>query len=132
MDTTATLASDLAAIVATAYDDRTERDACWRFVVQFVDDFVRADATARSHAVADRPPTSGSRRWDAFVAALVDHLCRAHGVRVPRWVHDAAFVLDEWWFPSGYESLHATALVESPGAFAVRGIFLTGQALARL
>ena len=131
MDTIATLATDLAAIVARAQDDRTERDAGWPVIVQFIDDFGRVDAISRSQAVADRPQTTGSSRWDAFVAALVDHLCRTNGVQAPRWVHDAVFVLDEWWFPSGYESLHATALVESPAPFAVRGIFLTGRALDR-
>ena len=131
MDTIADVAADLSTTVATARDQRSERDACWSIIVQFIDDFARANDASRVQTVANRPSTTGSHRWDAFVAALTEHLCRLHGVRVPRWALDQAYVLEEWWFPSGYESLHATALVESPASFAVRGIFLTGGALAR-
>lgn len=131
------LANDLAALARSSAwlaepPNRAERDEGWRVVVQFIDDFERANRPQRRLALAGEPSSTGSACWDAFVAALAEYLSRRFGAEPPSWVFSANRVLEHWWFPSGYESLYATALVESPAPFAVRGIFLTAGALARL
>jgi transcriptional regulator with XRE-family HTH domain len=108
---------------------RGDEPEAWRHVMQLLDD-VRGDPTPAA-LLADRPPPTGVRRWDALLAATAAHLAHEGDVYPAAWTHDPRYVLDEWWFPSGIESLHAMALVQSPAQFRVRGIFLLDGALDR-
>ena len=83
----------------------------------------------RSRIVVDQPATTGSERYDALLAGIVELACASHLVVAPLWVNDESYFLGEWWFISGIASLHADALVHSPISLARRGVFVTQGAL---
>jgi hypothetical protein len=99
-------------------------------VVQFITLFEAAPNSRRAAMVADEPARVGDERWDAMLAATAEHVCYHHGLAVPQWSADPDRFLDSWWFVSPYRSLHASALVSSPAAFANRGVFLHADSLA--
>lgn len=80
--------------------------------------------------VRDEPPTVGDLRFDALLAAVVEHGCACRRVKAPGWVDGPGRFLESWWFVAGMRSLHADALVHSPISFARRGVFITSGALS--
>jgi hypothetical protein len=107
-----------------------DRHAALRWVAQFMDDFERADPERRGAMVAVEPDPTGDQRWDAMLAAAAEHLCYHHGLSVPSWTVDPTRFLERWWFVSPYRSVHASALVSTPAAFANRGVFIHAGSLA--
>jgi len=100
-----------------------------RWVAQFVAEFHRGSAADRSWQVADEPPRTGDRRWDAMLAGVVEHLCFHNDLAPPAWVLEPDRFLDQWWFVTPYLSLHPSAFVETPAALANRGVFIHGSSL---
>lgn len=78
------------------------------------------------------PGSAGDRRWDALIAGVIERAAHRVGVRVPSWTAVPARFLQTWWFVSPYETLHASALVESPPELANRGVFLHESSLSRV
>jgi hypothetical protein len=109
-----------------------DRHEAFRWVVQFMADFVQTDDEARAGLVAEEPPGTGDARWDAMLAAATEHLCFHHGLAVPVWTLAAERFLDQWWFVAPYLSLHASAFVATPAAFANRGVFVHADSLKSL
>lgn len=79
--------------------------------------------------VADEPASTGDARWDALLGATAEHVCYHHRVGVPRWSMSPERFLESWWFVSPYRSVHASALVATPAAFANRGVFVHADSL---
>jgi hypothetical protein len=100
-----------------------------RLAFAFVESFDRAGESDRLRMIHDRPDAVGDARFDALLAALVEHLGAKASIPPPAWTEDPDRFLDTWWFMSGLRSLHADALVHSPISFARRGVFITGDAL---
>lgn len=100
-----------------------------RWVAQFVDEFEHAGEVDRPALIADEPPGTGDRRWDAMLAGVVEHLCFHHGLPTPQWTLRPGRFLDHWWFVTPYRSLHASAFVATPPALANRGVFIHESSL---
>jgi hypothetical protein len=96
----------------------------WLWVRQFLDDFYAASPERRAEMIAARPDWTGDRRYDAYLAALAEHLAVHYGLSVPAWVEEPERFLEQWWFPTQFKSLHAMAIVQSPASFKRRGIFV--------
>ncbi len=98
----------------------------WICIREFLDDFYAAEGDGERQAamIAERPELTGDRHFDAYLAALAEHLAVRRGLSVPAWVHEGERFLDQWWFPTAFRSLHALALVQSPASFRRRGIFV--------
>ena len=90
----------------------------------------RAPVDDRQYLVASEPVPTGDERYDALLAAITEYLCTRQGLLAPPWVEDPSRFLDQWWFVSGIQSLHADAIAHSPISFARRGVFITAGALA--
>lgn len=123
-------------IAATAIAIRAslaKGDEPWalRLVWEFLDDFYAATLASRCRLIADEPERTGDVRFDAFLAALAEHLAYHHQIAAPPWSADPGQVLEPWWFVAPFRSLHATALMESPASFRRRGIFISANALSR-
>jgi len=108
----------------------------WRFgVCQLIDDY----QTARRHATPDlaaglfkhSPAPCGDCRFDAALAALGEHLARRDSRTPPTWVFEPERYAQPWWFVSGFSSLRAMELVQSPLAFRKRGVFIRDGDLVR-
>jgi hypothetical protein len=121
------LAAEMAPLVG-AGDERSLAEAR-RLAFSFIETFHRAAPEHRRLLVGERPPHTGDPRFDALLAAVVEHVCAEQLIPAPGWVAEPDRFLDRWWFMSGLSSLHADALVHSPISFARRGIFVTGDAL---
>ena len=81
------LANDLAALARSPAwlakpPNRAARDERWRVVVQFIDDFERANPPQRQLGLAGESSSTGSACWNAFVAQAG----QPKRVR-PSWLH---------------------------------------------
>lgn len=68
----------------------------------------------------------------AYLAAVVEHLCRRDKIRIPEWVHDPKYFLQEPFFGGGLENIKSFLIVESPVAFRRRNIFVSENATVRV
>ncbi len=100
-----------------------------RLSFRFLERYGKSDPETRGRITAGQPAPTGSQRFDALLAGIVEYACASHGVVAPAWVNDEGLFLGEFWFVSGVESLHADALVHSPISLARRGVFVTQGAL---
>ena len=85
-------------------------------------------------ASADGPPgiEESMRRFDAAIAALAEFLCTEAGLPYPAWTEDEKRFAEPWWFVSGLRGFEATALRDSPIAFARHGVFVNEEAFERV
>lgn len=112
-------------------------EALWRFgVLQLLDDY---DSIMRHQGVAaaaqvftDEPALTGHSGLDAAYAALACWLAHRDGWDAPSWACDSGRVARPWWFVSDSAYGRAWALVQSPGEFRIRGVFISDMALARV
>ena len=83
-----------------------------------------ANQSERAALVAAEPD-SVDPHWDAFVAALAEHLCSEAAVDPPTWTRKPGRHLDEMWFAGGcFEFDRARTIATTPSAFWRHGIWL--------
>ncbi len=103
-------------------------DVAFRLLLEFLDD-VRATGDRDLLAmVADPPNGTGMSRFDAFLAALVEHSCAAARTPCPRWTSDPGRFAEPWWFVA---TMHAPALVDNPISFTRHGVVIGSRGLTR-
>jgi hypothetical protein len=78
--------------------------------------------------LADRFPEG--RLADAYLAAVADALAERLSRWGPGWTRKPERFLHEPWFASPGPHMRACLLLESPGAFRERNIFVTANALS--
>lgn len=100
-----------------------------RLAFRFVEIFDRAEIDERAVLVVESPKPTGDIRYDALLAAIAEYVCARHDMLPPSWVDDEDRFLEKWWFVSGFRSLHADAIANSPISFSRRGVFITAGAL---
>ena len=100
-----------------------------RLAFRFLERYDKSDWETRHRITAEPPLTTGSDRYDALLAGIVEFAYASHGVVAPPWVNAEHYFLSKWWFVSGMASLHANALAHSPISLARRGVFVTQGAL---
>jgi hypothetical protein len=109
----------------------------WRFgVLQLLDDYestLRHEGLEAAERVfAEAPPLTGHSGLDASFAALACWLATRDSWQAPDWARDPARVARPWWFVSESAYGRSWAMVESPGEFRIRGVFITKSALDRV
>ena len=67
---------------------------------------------------------------DAILASTAEFLCREMSLPSPLWLEGVP-APPKAWFVSGFDSLRAIALAESPLAFRLRKIFVLENFLSR-
>lgn len=106
----------------------TEGEESWKI---WLFNFVDAFRNKKDRAYIYSPPVCGlSSNLNALVAGTVETLCDELGIKTPLWC-DAVPPLTIPWFVSGFESLKALAIVESPIHFRKRNIFVLDNFLFR-
>ncbi len=108
-----------------------DQSSAWAAIRDFLDGFVSAPVEARGELMAERP-AAVEVRFDAYLAALAEHLAVHHHIGVPAWAQEPDRFLSQWWFPTRFRSLHAMAMVQSPASFRRRGIFVDSTELQRV
>lgn len=127
----ATPLTDAAIEIATLLGRGRAADA-WRRLLDFVDDFRGSPTAGKRLLVRDAPPTTESRSFDAALAGLAEFLCTEADISIPPWTDEPHRFAEPWWFVSGLRGLEATALRDSPIAFARHGVFLNEGAFDRV
>jgi hypothetical protein len=115
---------DLAGHLSRAVDDALR----WRLIAEFLEEYGWEPAPARLDLLADEPMTTGSERWDVFLAALAEHLALGDHRRAPAWAEERT--LATFWFPFNTPAARADAIVHAPVAFRRRGVYVAPQELA--
>jgi hypothetical protein len=101
-------------------------------VREFLDELALMNPEQMRRAIQRRPSPTGDARFDAYLAALAEHVAAIHGLERPDWSHEPGRFLDHFWFVSEVKGFRALALVESPAAFRRRGIFISAGSLSRV
>ena len=70
--------------------------------------------------LAERVPLTHTK-WDALLAAMVEHLARLHGHDQPAWVDEPERFLDSPWVLSPVPVIRMEALMFAPAAFLRHG-----------
>lgn len=84
--------------------------------------FQHADRRERAFLV-EQAPEPFDARWDAFLAAYVEHLCYRAGMPAPGWVFAPDRYLSRFWFPGKrFPRERAATILTTPGAFEAHGI----------
>ena len=123
-DDVATIAVDIRH--ALAQDDR---GLAFRYLVQMNDHLVAEHGLVRGVLAITEPESTGSKTWDAAIAALVDYRLNQEGVPAP-----------EWTAASGRRLEHARPLLvdpadpvppreEVPAEFLARGVLVWRDSL---
>lgn len=106
-------------------------NAAWVAIRDFVDGYRVVAPAVRRELIATRPE-SVEPRFDAYLAALSEHLAVHDEIPVPGWAGEPQRFLSRWWFPTQFRSLHAMALVQSPASFRRRGVFIDATEFQRV
>ncbi|MGH9064691.1 MAG: hypothetical protein ACRDZQ_07915 [Acidimicrobiales bacterium] len=117
-----------AVAVAEALAEGRERRAR-TLLFQFINDWRAAHPDDRPGLVAEEPPPTGERRYDAFVAATAEFLCATSGVPIPRWTRQPHRFAEPFFFLSDAKGLWGRDLVDSPITFSRHGVFIPRESL---
>ena len=118
----------------TGVAQRARRDGDFRHAArEFLDEFaLRGDDRLRAQAIAERPPSTGDPRYDAYLGALAEHLAAVHGLERPAWSIEPGRFLSSFWFVSEVPGFRAIAIAQAPAAFRRRGVFIPERSLHRV
>lgn len=82
--------------------------------------FHQASPERQRAVLLERPEVTGTR-WDALLAAIVEHIARLHGHPIPGWVNEPERFLDTPWVISEYRTIAIDSVLYAPGAFIRHG-----------
>ena len=80
----------------------------------------RIEPGGQAKVLAGPPPLTESR-WDALLAATVEHIAALHGHTPPAWVDEPARFLAETWVVTDIHSMRMDAIAFAPAAFIRHG-----------
>ena len=103
-----------------------------RMSVEFADSARLSNQIEQLCRISQEPPSTGSSKWDAFIAGVAEWVSLDGGLPAPLWSQDESRSLDEAWFLSPYENQRAFAFQTSPGPFRARCIYVSGPSLASI
>lgn len=111
---------------------QTMADDPWVGIHDFLNEFFGADPVTRLHLITEEPAPTGDPRFDAYLAALAEHLADDYRLDRLTWTNHPSRFLDRMWFPNGCRDRWAAALVHIPAAFRRRSIFVEATELQRM
>jgi transcriptional regulator with XRE-family HTH domain len=126
--TCAATGADIRARLARTAHERRRTEQAFRSALSFSDGLAGAAPSIRIALCVTEPPATGDARFDALLAAVVEHHLTADGLAVPAWVEDPARILTETWTPDPYAGPDIAE--HTPAAFRRHGLLLVGTELA--
>ncbi len=121
-------ACEAALAIATELASNSDRHA-WREVIQLSDDLAGASPAVRVALSVTEPAPTGDHRYDALVAAIVDHWLTTDRLPLPEWVRTPQRTLTEPWHVEPLASLRPAARKATPKAIVRHGIYLAASEL---
>ena len=82
--------------------------------------FHARSAAEQREALAERVPLTHTK-WDALIAAMVEHVAWLHGHEPPAWVDEPERFLDSTWVVSPLRTIRMESLMFAPAAFLRHG-----------
>jgi len=84
----------------------------------------------RRSALVSREPDGIDPRWDAFLAAYVEHRCISDGLEPPAWTLQRERQLREFWYAGGcHDYDRVRTIVTTPITFEAHGIWFPREEL---
>lgn len=127
LPTRSSTVADIADAVYVAVRARDTRRAL-RLLVQLNDDLASEHGVVRVALAVTPPAPTGDVRFDAYIAALVEHHLHAEALPVPGWVNEPARFLKEPWTVDRFADPDIAA--HTPDAFRRHGVLLDAIELA--
>jgi transcriptional regulator with XRE-family HTH domain len=124
IDTAASLALQI------AEDVRAGKQAyALRAFIQLNDNLCSVEGSTRLALCMTEPAPTGSKRWDAAIAALVAYRLRQQGVLAPTWVNDPSRFLGKVWNISEGTYSFVVDVNDVPKEFLERGTLVAARDL---
>jgi hypothetical protein len=101
-------------------------------VRDFLDQVGRRRDDELAVLIRAHPTPTGSRKADALVAGVAEHLAAVRGLPCPAWVREPERFLDRFWFVSSVPGFRAVALAQTPIALKRRGVLWPARSLQRV
>ena len=109
---------------------RGDESAAWREVIQLSDDLAGAEPAVRVALCVAEPPNRGDARYEALLAALVDHWLTRDRLPRPAWVREPSRTVSPAWDVEPIAELRAAARAATPAAIARHGVYLAASELS--
>lgn len=107
-------------------------EGAFRSVIDLRSDLHAASDDEFYSLVADRPPLSGTRRWDSFVAGVVEDACEHRGQKAPSWTEEPERFVDPPWYASTDAYFRKLEEETTPAPLARHGVLIAAVELASL
>lgn len=86
--------------------------------------------TEERQVLVEEEPESFDERWDAFLAAYVEHLCDHADLAAPAWTQHQSRYLQRMWWPGHYfEFERGSVMMSTPAAFEAHGMWIAERDL---
>lgn len=102
--------------------DLDDMDRYCALMHQLPRQFHRPTEIDQAKALVDSPPLTGTR-WDALLAAVVEHVARLHCHRVPDWVNEPGRFLAVPWVISTNPVVAPDSVLYAPASFIRHSVF---------
>jgi transcriptional regulator with XRE-family HTH domain len=106
---------------------RGDEERAYRELIQINDDLTLEDSVIRVALSAAPPALVGDPRFDAFIAALVEHHLGTSGLPIPAWTSEPARTLDRPWIVDPFADQSIAS--ETPNAFKRHNVFVDSAEL---
>jgi transcriptional regulator with XRE-family HTH domain len=101
-------------------------------VFQLANDLAAVEPALRSALVISPAPMTGDRRYDAWIAGLVEFRLAQVGVQAPAWAHEPARVSETEWAVGNVPGLAEIVRPETPEPFARRRVLISSDDLVSI
>ncbi len=102
--------------------EQQRHDSALRTVLDLRDTLLRTPAGELGALVSDRAELSGDRRWDAFLAGVVEEATARHRVPPPAWTQEPERFVEPFWHLSDSEAFHEWERETAPAALLRHGV----------
>jgi hypothetical protein len=124
IDTAATIALQI------AEDLRAGKQAyALRAFIQLNDNLCAVEGSTRLALCITEPSPTGSKRWDAALAGLVDYRLRQQGISAPAWANEPSRFLGKVWNISEGTYPFVVDVNDVPQEFLARGTLVAARDL---
>lgn len=122
---TATLADQVGGALAAG-----SSDSALRHYIQLADNLAAEHRTTRLALTLTPPPPTGEKRWDAAIAALVEHRLDEEQLPYPDWTAEPARALARSWTLGAGQYIQPVDATRVPARFRTHGVLIDPDFLA--
>jgi hypothetical protein len=103
-----------------------------RLLFGFADDFRGSDDAGKAALIADEPPPTGDRKFDAALAGEAEFFAGEAGLPIPAWTSKPGRFAVPWFFVVSKPAFKAYVLARTPIVFKRHGVFMAREVFDRV